>query len=383
MSAGRTLLFVQTQAENAGAQEISRLVGAGLAARGHDVHHLFFYKASDGCDGLRNARVVSPDRPAGLLSFPMFLVRLVREIRRVRPDVVLSFQHYGNVLAAPAARLAGVPHVIANHVSAKATVSGLVRRLDKVLGLAGTYHAITVNSRDLLGDYGGYPERYRRLITLVPHGFEAKDTRLDAAAARRRFALPPDVPLIGTVSRLHPLKRLDQAVRLLRDHGDWHLALAGQGPDRDRLVSLAREWRVADRCHLVGELANAEIGDFLAALDVFVFPTAAETFGLAAVEAAQAGVPVVANDLAVLREVLEVGGDPCALFVDTGDPDAFGATVRRVLGDRDLAAALSARGRRLKQRYSLDAMVDAYAAMIERADRGGSCAAAAAGPVRT
>jgi hypothetical protein len=42
----RRVLVVQTQAENAGAQEISRLVGAGLAARGFDVHNLFFFLQS-------------------------------------------------------------------------------------------------------------------------------------------------------------------------------------------------------------------------------------------------------------------------------------------------------------------------------------------------
>ena len=38
----KRILFMQTQAENAGAQEISRLLGEGLSARGHEVHHVFF-----------------------------------------------------------------------------------------------------------------------------------------------------------------------------------------------------------------------------------------------------------------------------------------------------------------------------------------------------
>lgn len=366
--AGRRLLFVQTQAENAGAQEISRLLGQGLEARGHEVHHLFFYRASDGCEGLKNAVFVSAKRPQAT-GMPLFLLRLVRRIRNLRPDVVLSFQHYGNVFAAPAARIAGVPHIVANQVSARAHVNGPVRHLDRMLGMAGVYDRITVNTHDLMGDYAGYPERYRRLISLVPHGFEDKSAAIGALAARQRFGLPLGVPLVGSVSRLHPLKRVDQAVRLLADDPALHLAWAGQGPDREHLLRLARDLKVADRFHLVGELPAAEIGAFLAALDVFVFPTSAETFGLAVVEAAQAGLPVVANDLPVLREVLEVGGEPCALFVDTGDPQAFGDAVHRVLADRGLAATLSARGRRLKERYSLEAMVDAYAAIVERPAR--------------
>ena len=87
---------------------------------------------------------------------------------------------------------------------------------------------------------------------------------------------------------------------------------------------------------------------FLAALDAFVFPSAGESFGLAPVEAAQAGLPVVVNDLAVLRDVLSVDGAPCALFVDARDAEAFAAAARRACEDKDLAAEFSARGRRFE-----------------------------------
>ena len=107
------------------------------------------------------------------------------------------------------------------------------------------------------------------------------------------------------------------------------------------------------------------MGVFLAALDCFVFPSAAETFGLAPVEAAQAGIPVVANDLVVLRDVLAVDGEPSALFVDARDTQSFAAAVRRVLEDRTLNAALAERGRRMNQRFPLDRMVDAYLQLIE------------------
>ena len=148
--------------------------------------------------------------------------------------------------------------------------------------------------------------------------------------------------------------------------GHWHLAIAGQGAEREHLASLAASLGVASRVHFVGELSADRVGSFLRSLDVFVFPTLAETFGLAAVEAAQAGIPVVANDLEVLREVLAVDdGKPCALFVNAGDAGAFAAAVRRLLADESLSSVLSSRGRKLSQRYSLDEMVDRYAALVE------------------
>jgi glycosyltransferase involved in cell wall biosynthesis len=130
------------------------------------------------------------------------------------------------------------------------------------------------------------------------------------------------------------------------------------------LETLARELGVAERVHFLGELESKKIGVLHAALDCFVFPSAAETFGLAAVEAAQSGAPVVANDIEVLREVLVVDGEPCALFVDARDAAALAAAIKAVLFDKTVAARLTAAGRRLKQRYPLSAMMDAYSDLV-------------------
>ena len=90
------------------------------------------------------------------------------------------------------------------------------------------------------------------------------------------------------------------------------------------------------------------------------------------VEAAQAGIPVVANDLSVLREVLAIDGEPCALFVDAANPETFAAAVQRLLDDGALRASLTVRGR------------EAFAALfvrrddrrLSRADRDGTLFAA-------
>ncbi len=363
--AARRVLMIQTQAENAGAQEISRLVGAGLEARGHDVRHLFFYDRTGGASDLRNVEICVPARPSGPLALAAFLLELRRRIARIRPDVVLTFQHWGNVLGAPVARAAGVGTVIANQVSATEVNSKPLRIADALLGRLGVYTRITVNSAETARLYAGHSAAYRARIVSIPHGFEAKTSPLDRAAARRRFGLPDGVPIAGSAARLHPTKRLDAAIRILPHLADLHLALAGQGPDHDRLAALAADCGVAHRVHFLGELQPTGIGDFLAALDVFVFPTLAETFGLAGVEAAQAGVPVVATDLTVLREVLEADGEPAALFVDPTDTPAFAAAVARLLADPDLADRLRRTGARLAARWSLAGMVDAYCRLID------------------
>ncbi|ODN71386.1 glycosyltransferase [Methylobrevis pamukkalensis] len=280
--AGRPkVMLVQTQAENAGAQEIARLLGLGLEARGYEVHQLFFYRRTDGFDDTPNTHFCCCHRPGTPLAFGKFLVTLWREIRKVKPDVVMTFQHYGNFFGVPAAHLAGVPHVIANQNSAPEMMNRLLRAADRLMGSIGLYHANVVNSTDTEREFAGHPAAYRRRLVHVDHGFQNKAASLTKTEARSLFGLPQDVPLAGTVARLNPMKNLEVPIRALGLMPGVHLALAGQGPDRDRLEAIVAETSVGDRVHFVGELPSVKVGEFLAALDVFAFPSLAETFGLA------------------------------------------------------------------------------------------------------
>lgn len=363
---GRKLhvLLIQTQAENAGAQEISRLLGAGLSARGHRVSNLFFFRKSDSFDEPPETFYCALRRPGNPVALLRMLWTLGGHIRTTRPDAVLTFQHFGNVIGAGVTRLVSRAPVVANQVSSALSMSWPIRTADIVMGSAGFFDRITLNSRDMEREYSRYPQAYRSRMVHVPHGFEDKALVLPKQDARQKFNLPADRTLLGCAARLHPHKRLDAAIRLLPDQPSWHLALAGQGADEARLRQLADELKVADRLHLLGEIAPRQIADFLACLDIFVFPTQAETFGLAAVEAANAGVPSVVTDLPVLREVLSFEGRPTALFVDASDHTKLSAAVSRLLTDQALSDELQQNARGLRSRYSVDAMVEEYVKIL-------------------
>jgi glycosyltransferase involved in cell wall biosynthesis len=135
------------------------------------------------------------------------------------------------------------------------------------------------------------------------------------------------------------------------------------------LQALADELKVSDRLHFIGEIPPRQMADFLACLDVFVFPSQAETFGLAAVEAASAGIPCVVNDLPVLREVLSFDGKPTAIFVDAADDAKLLAAVSRILTEKTLSDELRQSAKGLRSRYSLDSMVDEYIHILDQAVR--------------
>src|SRR4051812_26760156 len=152
---------------------------------------------------------------------------LVRHLSQLRPDVVLCFQHYGNIVGALAARFAGVKTIIANRTSAKVLEPRWTRGLDLAFGTTGLFKKVVVNSKEIEDEYRRYPRRYRARVARIDHGFQPKSSDLSRSAARKVFALPENITLLGSVARLHPLKNLDAAIRLLVIHEDWHLALAG------------------------------------------------------------------------------------------------------------------------------------------------------------
>jgi L-malate glycosyltransferase len=358
------VLLIQTQGENAGAQEISKLVGAGLSERGFNVEHLFFYRKSKTFNEPPGTQYCIAGRPTNPFDALRFLWTLGKRIREARPDAILTFQHYGNTVGGAIARLVSPAPVVANQVSSPISMNWLVRATDLVLGTLGTFKCITVNSVGMFHEYSRYPANYSSRIRHVPHGFDRKMTLLSKTEARKRFDLPANVQLLGSVARLHRAKRLDAAIRILGSQPDWHLALAGQGPQEQELRLLAAEMGATQRVHFVGEVAPEQIGDFLVSLDAFVFPTQAETFGLAAVEAASAGIPVVATDLPVLREVLSYEGKPAALLVDASDDQELADAVSRVLTDNNLRRDLAESAKGLSTRYSVGAMIDEYERML-------------------
>lgn len=361
----KKVAFVQTQAENAGAQEIARQLAYGAERNGWQPRQVFFFRRTKAFDSENNVFFCARRRPSSPFGVLKLFFELYNEFRREAPDVVVTFQHYGNLIAAPIARLAGVRNIVINQVSAAELIPTWVSIADRLLGVFGCYDRIVVNSASTEALYSVYPQSYKSRVVRIDHGFCDKSVIMDKADARRQLGLPQEVELLGCAGRLHPLKQIDLAIRVLAINSQQHLVIAGQGADLPRLQALARELDVTNRLHFAGELDAQTMGVFLVALDCFVFPSAMESFGLAPIEAAQTGIPVVSNDLAVLRDGLAFDGEPCAIFIDARDTAAFAAAVKRVIDNKLLAAQLSATGRKLKERFPLDKMVDDYMELLK------------------
>jgi glycosyltransferase involved in cell wall biosynthesis len=159
-------------------------------------------------------------------------------------------------------------------------------------------------------------------------------------------ALDADAPLIACVGKLKSdSKRQDDLIRALPCLSDARarLAVAGDGPTRERLQELARQQGVADRVLFLGNLHPSEVFQLLRRADVFAHATDFEGSSKAVAEAMVAAKPVVASDIPALREHIR-HHDNGLLAVN--EPVPFAQEIARLLADRELAARLGSSARR-------------------------------------
>ena len=167
--------------------------------------------------------------------------------------------------------------------------------------------------------------------------------------ARARIGVPADAPFVLYVGRIAAGKGLEHLVSAARELEDAHVVVVGPD-DRHGAAALLRD---VERVHVVPPTDSPPF-DLYRAADVFVLPSAGESFGMVAAEAASVGTPVVVTDRAGVATFFEADE---ALVVPY-DRDAVVGAIRRVLDDDALRRRLVEGGVAAARRTSWDHVVD-------------------------
>ena len=194
---------------------------------------------------------------------------------------------------------------------------------------------------------------------MIPNGAEPPDAR-EPAAELVEFAAGQ--PLAGLVSVLRPQKDPLLAVRAAArlEPGQGRLAIVGNGALAEAVRSEIERLDVGERVRWFP--FEGAMGRYLAALDVFVLPSAWEAFPISLLEAMACAVPVVATDVGGVREA--VGNGVTGRLVAPGDEAALAAALAELLGDGDLRSRMGAAGERVySERYRVATMVDSVEAL--------------------
>ncbi|MFB9839132.1 glycosyltransferase, partial [Actinoallomurus acaciae] len=287
------------------------LLAQGLRARGVDAHVLLMFKGGPREQGLRAAGVpvvrlgfASSDAGARMLpANAMAFARLVRHLRRLRPDILHAFLYHSYVTAAPAARLAGVQVLVAGRRSlgdfkrGRRVLLGIERLATRVTDL------LVANAEAVAEDTRRQENVSPDKITTVYNGLP--DSAFAPAAPT---VIDTTAPVVLCIANLKPDKGhryLIDAVARLRDQGlPTTLALVGDGPQRRALEEQAARLGVDVR--LLG--TRTDIEPLLARAQVVALPSLHEGMSNAVMEAMAAGRPVVATDVGGTGELLRGRG---------------------------------------------------------------------------
>jgi N-acetyl-alpha-D-glucosaminyl L-malate synthase BshA len=305
-----------------GSGVVATELGKVLARRGHEVHVISTdtpFRLGEYQVGLSFHQVVTPTYP--LFREPQYLLSLANKIVQVARDFRLDVvhAHYAvphaaaafmaqQVIAATDRRAA--PRVITTLHGTDITLVGSdpsyseivafsIERSDAVTAVSESLRASTVSQLGV-----------KREIRVIPNFLDcAIYRRVDASALRRRFTGDdPQARIVTHVSNFRPVKRIDAVVDVfdrIRRRVPARLLLVGDGPELATAYRVARQRNVSGLVHAVG--AQEEVIPVLSASDVFLLPSAQESFGLAALEAMACEVPVVASNVGGLPEVIEDG----------------------------------------------------------------------------
>jgi glycosyltransferase involved in cell wall biosynthesis len=182
-------------------------------------------------------------------------------------------------------------------------------------------------------------------------------------------------PLVAFAGRLVPEKGADIAIRafakIVERFPDARLWIAGAGPDRAGLVTLAGELGIDSRVDFLGHLPRPELEARFARAWVQCVPSLwAEPFGLVATEAQARGTVVVASAVGALPELITDG--QTGYLVPPGDPEALAGAIERVLADPGAGDRLGDAARvSTMKRFGADAYADRLLTEFEeiRCDR--------------
>ena len=265
------------------------------------------------------------------------LHRLVKHLRRIRPDLVHATLTHANV----AARLVGdwlrVPVV-----TSTATIE-VERRWHLMVErcTASLDRGHIVNSRTLADHVARNFTVPRKRIHVVPPSIDAVPERIERDRARAQFGLPTDAFVVLWVGRFDPVKRLDIAIRCaeLLAKQCCHLLLAGDGPARDRIEMIAQRSSARQSIHLLGW--QSDLAPALSAADTFLFPSLTEGMPNAVLQAMAFGLPVVGSRIPALREL--AGDEERILLVAENTADDFAARLLQLYEDPEIRRELGRR----------------------------------------
>lgn len=296
-------------------------------------------------------------------TLPFRITALQRVINDTKVDLVHAHSRVPAFIGYYASRIAGIPFVTTAHSQYSPHLGS------KVMGWGQQVIAVSpMVGHHLQAKLGVSPTK----IKVIEEGID-----LDYFAERRNFGqkiradwqIPADYFVFGQVSRLTFLKGQDlllKALALLQAtnwrEGKWTAILVGDGSRAKHLQKLTHRLNLTDKVKFCGE--QTDIASYLSAMDMFILTSTREGWGLAAMEAMAAGLPVIMTKCGGISAA--VNPDQEAVILEARSVEDLAATMIGLGEDEILRQKIAKAGQEfVRDRYNLDVMIDKTLAVYE------------------
>lgn len=207
----------------------------------------------------------------------------------------------------------------------------------------------------------------------IYNGIEIEKFRrlnIDRVKARQNFNIPQDVAVIGTVTRLDPVKGNKYLIasfpEVIKVFPTLKAIIAGDGSEREALQSEVKKLGISENVIFLGECKD--ISQILCLFDIFVLSSLMEGLGICLLEAQAQGLPVIATKVGGISEVVKDG--VTGILVPPRDSNGLAQAIIKLLKDKTLREDMAERAKDwINERFSVEVMVkkvsDLYEQLIE------------------
>lgn len=373
------ITHIITEADLLGGAQLNTLFSLQFQQRSHGVECIV---GNDGplreqCErsGIACAVISMKNSLATPVTDVRSLVKLVRFLRRSRPDIVHTHSSKAGVIGRIAARLAWVPvvlhtmHAMPFNDRQPVYVQRAIIALERAMTMITDEQIVVADTLgiDLVKHRVCTPDQVVTVVSGIDFARFPKDYVDCRRSLRDELGLPPHAYVISSVGHLSRRKAHDVLLRvasaLIPDHPQLWFLIVGGGSLESALRAEIAFLGLTDRVLLLG--VRDDVPRILAASDIFVQTSWQEGLSRSLVEAMYCGLPVVATDVNATKEVVRDG--ETGFLVRAGDHAAMAARIKELLADSRLREQLGRGGRAaVSETRTVDAMGEALSQIYER-----------------
>lgn len=289
--------------------------------------------------------------------------QMIREIRKLliqrSPDIIHSHRYKENIVSFLSSffnkriRLVGTQHGMPEYFGGNQKIKYTILHKANIYLLSKSFIKVIVVSKDMQDNFVSKFGFSGDKIAVIRNGTEINKEIL--------LKRDEDIFIIGSMGRMFPVKDYSLMVEIAREvkkeTDRIHFELAGDGPDRERILNLIERYQLGHTFILKGFVEN--IFEYFQGIDVYMNTSMHEGIPMSVLEAMSYGIPIIAPDTGGIKEIIRDGVE--GYLVEGRDPKNFAKKCLHLFKDRSLRRSIGNNARtKVEKEFSNDRMAREY-----------------------